>query len=143
MAGQEAPQTRNTSQGTNVWKLYKPKRRTDQFFVPIYMNNMSTSSVSSEAGAKVSKSSEELSEVTLKEAATATTSRPSQPRMKIPKHLTMIWLAMILLLIIIKPAARQLTLSPNLTVYDTSGLYSGESHMVKTIAPLHQHTTMH
>ena len=53
--------------------------------------------------------------------------------MKIPNPLAMIWLATILLLIIIKPAASQLTLSPNLTVYDTSGLYSGKRPMVKTI----------
>ena len=54
--------------------------------------------------------------------------------MKIPSPLAMIWLATILLLIIIKPAASQLTLSPNLTVYDTSGLYSGKPPMVKTSA---------
>ena len=54
--------------------------------------------------------------------------------MKIPSPLAMIWLATILLLIIIKPAASQLTLSPNLTVYDTSCLYSGKLPMVKTIA---------
>ena len=102
-------------------------------------NNIKTSLVSSDAVAEVSESSEDPLEETPGEATTVTESKPSRPRMKIPNPLIMIWLATILLLMTIKPAASQLTLSPNLTVYDTSGLYSGKPPMVKTIA----HPTMH
>jgi hypothetical protein len=44
------------------------------------------------------------------------------------------WLTMILLLFLATPALGQLSLSPELEVHDPSGIYSGQTPLVKTIS---------